>query len=78
MAAAYRITFFNEHMAAARRALNERNGFRSEMARQDCADGALAHLGHALRLANQLQDDTRKAMCLRVMNWLRADLRRAA
>lgn len=78
MAAAYHLHFFNEHMAAASRALSERDGFRSEMVRQNCADGALAHLGHALRIANQLQDDTRKATCMRVMNWLRHDLRRAA
>lgn len=33
-------------------------------------------LNHALQAANKLGCPARKAMCLRVMNWIAADLRR--
>lgn len=78
MTHAYRLVFFNDHIAAAQRELAQRNGYRSEVVRQSCADTAIAHLRHALRLANQMQCAARKAVCLRVLNWLRADLRRAS
>lgn len=78
MPASYRISFFNEHICQAQLELQRRNSFRTDFVRQSCERGALAHLTHALRLANQMQDGARKALCLRVLNWLRADLRRAA
>lgn len=38
---------------------------------------AHVHMKAALACANTLGCSSRKAMCLRVLNWLRADLRRA-
>jgi hypothetical protein len=77
MTPAYRILFFNDHMVAAQRELVRRNDFRSDFVRQSCADSAIAHLRHALRLANQMQCAARKALCMRVLNWLRSDLRKS-
>ena len=37
---------------------------------------ATATVEHALKAANRLGCPARKAMCLRVLNWLRADQRR--
>lgn len=74
----YRTSFFNDHIRQAQIELQRRNGFQTAFARQSCADSALAHLRHALRIANQLGDDVRKATCMRVLNWVRADLRKAA
>lgn len=39
-------------------------------------EGARHAVGHALNAANRLSCPARKAMCLRVLNWLNADLRR--
>lgn len=74
----YRTSFFNDHIRQAQIELERRNGYASTLVRQECAAGALAHLQHALRIANQLGDDVRKATCMRVLNWVRADLRKAA
>jgi hypothetical protein len=40
-------------------------------------DMVMTSLRRALTAANRMQDNARKALCLRLMNWLRADLRRA-
>jgi hypothetical protein len=76
--APYRTSFFNDHIRQAQIELERRNGYVSPVVRQISTDTALAHLGHALRIANQLGDDVRKATCMRVLNWVRADLRKAA
>ncbi len=78
MTHAYRLMFFNDHIDRAQSELRQRNRFHTDVVRQQCAHAAAAHLRHALRLANQLRCAARKAVCLRVLNWLRADLRRAA
>jgi hypothetical protein len=53
-------------------------GFVSPAIRRIFFDGALLSLSHALTAANQLGCRARKALCLRVMNWIRADLRSAS
>lgn len=78
MTHAYRLMFFNDHIDRAQSELRQRSRMGSEIVRRMCAETAMAHVRHALRLANQLQCADRKAVCLRVLNWLRADLRRAA
>lgn len=39
---------------------------------------AVNFVGFALAAANKARDAARRAVCLRILNWLRADLRRAA
>ncbi len=39
---------------------------------------ALRFLQHALTWANRMGCAARKGLCMRLMNWLRADMRRAA
>lgn len=45
--------------------------------RRHVLEMALGSLKHALKRANELKDAARKALCLRIMSWIRADLRRA-
>lgn len=39
---------------------------------------ASGYVKAALINANKMRDPARKSLCLRVLNWIRADLRRAA
>jgi hypothetical protein len=78
MTHAYRLMFFNDHIDRAQAELRQRARMGSEIVRRLCAETAMAHLRCALRLANQLQCKARKAVCLRVLNWIKADLRRSA
>ncbi|AZO77517.1 MULTISPECIES: hypothetical protein [unclassified Bosea (in: a-proteobacteria)] len=39
---------------------------------------AMTSLRSALKRANEMGCPARKALCMRVLNWLRADMRRAA
>lgn len=78
MTHAYRLMFFNDHIDRAWGELRQRNRFHSDDLRRVCANTAIAHLRCALRLANQMQCKARKAVVMRVLNWIRADLRRAA
>lgn len=39
---------------------------------------ASGYVKAALINANKMRDPARKALCLRVLNWIRADLRRAS
>ncbi|KPH79352.1 hypothetical protein [Bosea vaviloviae] len=48
------------------------------MARGIGLDMVMASLRHALRRANEMRDAARKALCFRLMNRLRAELRRAS
>ena len=41
-----------------------------------CLKGIASYLRHALTAANWLRCSARKAMCLRVLNWINADIRR--
>ena len=77
MTHAYRLMFFNDHISRAQNELRDRDRFVSDSVRRICAATAMAHLRHALRLANQMRDPARKAVCFRVLNWIKADLRRA-
>lgn len=77
MTHAYRLMFFNDHIDRAQFELRLRLCNGSQIVREICADTAIAHLKHALRLANQMRCAARKALVMRVLNWLRSDLRRA-
>lgn len=41
-------------------------------------DWAMVYTRRALSLANAMRCARRKALCLKILNWLRADMRRAA
>ena len=78
MTSTHRLEFFNAHIVAAMQELRFRAGYQCSIVRRMCVTTALAHLRHAFGLANALQDGARKALCMRLMNWLRTDLRRAS
>lgn len=44
--------------------------------RDSRADWAVVYTRRALSLANAMRDRKRQALCLKILNWLRADLRR--
>lgn len=58
---------FNLNLMMARSALRERR-----------VSYAIDYTRRALSLANRMRDRQRTALCLKILNWLRADLRRLA
>jgi len=58
---------FNLNLHMARSAIIERR-----------TDWALVYTRRALSLANAMRDKRRVALCLKILNWLRADTRRAS
>lgn len=72
------LTHFEVRIASAMADLRDRNEMRSPFAREVFLRSALENMSEALKLANRMRDAARKALCLRVLNWLRADLRRTA
>ena len=58
---------FNLNLHMARAAIIERR-----------CDWAMVYTRRALSLANAMRCRQRQALCLKILNWLRADMRRAA
>jgi len=58
---------FNLNLMMARSAIREKR-----------SDWAMVYTRRALSLANAMRDRQRRALCLKILNWLRADMRRAA
>jgi hypothetical protein len=69
---------FNLYIGGATRCLEARNIHADPANIRFAIEQAEICMRQALRIANLMDDVARKALCLRVMNWLRADLRRAA
>lgn len=46
--------------------------------RENRTDWAVVYTRRALSLANAMRDRQRQALCLKILNWLRADMRRAS
>lgn len=61
---------FHDSIASALDWLDPKDGLRLSLTRR--ADNATPHVIDALRHANRMQDKRRAALCLRVLNWLRA------
>lgn len=76
MSEGHNLAFFNGHIAAAQSELRGRAAYRSDWGIRFCIETARAHMRHALSYANQIGCASRKAMCLRILNWLNAELRR--
>lgn len=74
---AIKLESFNNWIGYALSDLARMPGRDTPMAREIIGDMVMSSLLHALRRANEMQDNARKALCMRVLNWLRADLRRA-
>jgi len=70
------LTFFNDWLLAAKRDLADLPRYQSAFVRRDILTSAVTNVTRALRWANTMQDNDRKALCLRVLNWLRSDLRK--
>lgn len=58
---------FNLNMMMARSAIRENR-----------CDWAMVYVRRALSLANAMRCRKRQAYCLKILNWLRADMRRAS
>lgn len=43
---------------------------------RECLDNAEASIRLALGIANKMRDRKRAALCLRILNWIRADIAR--
>lgn len=65
---------FTYWMAAAREDLTSLPLYTSKAVRADILRRAIACIRYALGAANSLRDQTRRALCLRVLTWLRAAL----
>lgn len=72
------IPAFDYWIEAARWELNQLQKYVTPSVRRLCLTGAEAAITRALRAANKSGCKSRKALCLRVLNWIRADLRRSA
>ena len=72
----YNIALFNGHIAAAQSELQSRGAYESHWGVRYCVEAARSHLRHALSYANHARCSARKALCMRVLNWLNAELRR--
>ena len=68
---------FNFWIASARDEIAGR-GVAKDMSWRGLLSLALRFLGNALIYANRLCCTERRALCMRLMNWLRADMRSAA
>ncbi len=75
---ALQIASFEYWIEAARWHLVELQGYAGADARRSCLRMAAHHMQQALNTASRARCRARKALCLRVLNWIRADLRRAA
>lgn len=69
---------FNYWMEAALEELRANLPGRRVTGRKFSLGIAAGYVQAALINANKMGDSARKALCLRVLNWIRADLRRAA
>jgi len=72
---------FNLNLQMARSALRDmiawrRAGLCGRAA--SCVQFAVIYTRRALSLANRMHDRKRAGLCLKILNWLRADLRRLA
>lgn len=72
------MTSFDYWIEAARWELNQLQKYATPSVRRLCLTGAEHAMTYALRAANKAGCRARKSLCLRVLNWIRADLRRAA
>lgn len=75
---AHPIASFEYWIDAARWNLTELQRYRGAVARGSCLRMAEHNMQQALNAASRARCRARKALCLRVLNWIRADLRRAA
>lgn len=66
---------YNLNLMMARSALAERAYADGERAAKLLGHAA-AYVRRALALANAMRDRKRAGLCLKILNWLRADLRR--
>lgn len=69
---------FNRWIGDALNELRTLSRYRHSDARASVLRTAASSVKAARAYANKLNCPARKALCLRVLNWLRADLRRAA
>lgn len=67
---------FNYWVGCALTELTKLALYRTAVVRRSVLDTVLFYLGHSLKAANRMQCAARQAVCMRVMNWLRADMRR--
>ena len=74
---AIKLESFNAWIGYALSDLARLAGHDTPTARGIGVDMVLGSLRHALRRANEMRDPARKALCLRLINWLRADMRKA-
>lgn len=72
------LSAFDYWIEAARAELRELAKYQFASTRKMVLAQAAAYMGQALKAANKAGCRARKALCLRVLNWIRADLRRAA
>lgn len=75
-AAAHHTEQFNRWVSDAQSELATLDNYSSPFARGSVLRMASTSIKAALYYANKLGCSARKALCLRVLNWLRADLRR--
>lgn len=75
---AIKLQSFNTWISYALSDMSDMPGRDLPISRQLRLEWAMSSLRHALRRANEMGCPARKALCLRVMNWLRADMRRLA
>jgi hypothetical protein len=74
----FHIASFNTWIGYAIKDLGILPGRDAPQTRQTIIDMAIVSVTRALTRANQMGCPARKALCLRVLNWLNADARRAA
>jgi hypothetical protein len=69
---------FNYWIDSARQQLVNLARYPSAEVRRPFLDMALFDVGQALKAAEWMPCEARQALCRRIMNWIRADMRRAA
>lgn len=72
------VSSFNFWMGCALRDMERLPTPKTPISRRLVLEGVGSSVRHALTQANRMGDAARKALCLRLLNWLRADLRRLA
>jgi hypothetical protein len=71
-----RISRFNKAIDLAQEYLRRRNRQGVLISATGWTELAIAQVCRALAIANAMQDSRRRALCLRVLNWLRIDIAR--
>lgn len=72
------VSSFNFWMGCALKDMQRLPTPKTPGARRIIVEMVMSSVRHALTQANKLGDAARKGLCLRLLNWLRADLRRLA